>query len=140
MFRRVSQLSVWRFPLTKINGLAFQHIISLRLVRFLSLHFSHSKFWIGAHLLLAEGLRDQQSVLHLLFSLHTIWSCQFDKMAEKSTRRRTYSSTSHDVADHFYAINERPVDDISLDFFYKPHTITLLTILTSSLLYSAFTR
>ena len=55
-------------------------------------------------------------------------------------RPRTYSSTSPDVADHFYAINERPVDDISLEFFYKPHTITLLTIFTSALLYSAFTR
>nr|CAG4634762.1 EOG090X05CZ [Alona affinis] len=58
----------------------------------------------------------------------------------ETNRKRTYSATSPDVADHFYAINERPVDDISLDFFYKPHTITLLTFLTAILLYSAFTR
>jgi len=58
----------------------------------------------------------------------------------ESQAKRTYLSTSPNVADHFYAINERPVDDISLDFFYKPHTITLLTCLTSVLLYSAFTR
>jgi len=61
------------------------------------------------------------------------------KMAP-SARKRTYSSTAPDVADHFYAINERSVDDISLDFFYKPHTITLLSLCTGALLYSAFTR
>ncbi|CAL1541969.1 unnamed protein product [Lymnaea stagnalis] len=37
-------------------------------------------------------------------------------------------------------INERSVDDISLDFFYKPHTITLLLTCISGLLYFAFTR
>ncbi|KAK3754742.1 hypothetical protein RRG08_019902 [Elysia crispata] len=37
-------------------------------------------------------------------------------------------------------INERSVDDISLDFFYKPHTITLLITCISGLLYFAFTR
>ncbi|KAK0055594.1 phosphatidylserine synthase 1, partial [Biomphalaria pfeifferi] len=37
-------------------------------------------------------------------------------------------------------INERSVDDISLDFFYKPHTITLLVTCISGLLYFAFTR
>lgn len=62
-----------------------------------------------------------------------------DNMAERS-RKRTYSELDPDVADHFYAINERPVDDISLEFFYKPHTITLLTLCTTALLYSAFTR
>ncbi len=61
-------------------------------------------------------------------------------MVAASGRKRTYSSVSHNAEDHFYAINERPVDDISLDFFYKPHTITLLTTLSSVLLYSAFTR
>ena len=59
-------------------------------------------------------------------------------------RKRTYSSISHDAEDHCddinININERPVDDISIDFFYKPHTITLLTIVSSALLYSAFTR
>lgn len=25
-------------------------------------------------------------------------------------------------------VNERPVDDISLELFYKPHTITLLAV------------
>nr|CAG4647871.1 EOG090X05CZ [Moina brachiata]SVE92985.1 EOG090X05CZ [Moina brachiata] len=56
------------------------------------------------------------------------------------SRRRTYSTVSQDGTDHFYVINERPVDDISMDLFYKPHTLTLLTILTSGLLLLAFTR
>ncbi|XP_041360451.1 phosphatidylserine synthase-like [Gigantopelta aegis] len=37
-------------------------------------------------------------------------------------------------------INERSVDDISLEFFYKPHTITLLAASILGLLYSVFTR
>lgn len=44
------------------------------------------------------------------------------------------------VYDNFYTINERPVDDISLQFFYKPHTITLLSVSVGFLLYFAFTR
>ena len=51
-------------------------------------------------------------------------------------RRRDY----YDINSHFYAINERPVDDISLDFFYRPHTISLLTISIGGVLYTAFTR
>lgn len=47
---------------------------------------------------------------------------------------------NYDINDHFYAINERPVDDISLEFFYKPHTISLLTISIFAVFYSAFTR
>lgn len=42
--------------------------------------------------------------------------------------------------DSFSSINERPVDDISLEFFYKPHTITLLLISIGAVIYSAFTR
>ncbi|KAK5855086.1 hypothetical protein PBY51_005222 [Eleginops maclovinus] len=41
---------------------------------------------------------------------------------------------------HFRMINEQQVDDICLDFFYKPHTITLLTVTVLSLMYFAFTR
>ncbi len=49
--------------------------------------------------------------------------------------RRKASTT-----DHFAAINEKPVDDISLQFFYKPHTVTLLTCAILLILYTAFTR
>lgn len=50
------------------------------------------------------------------------------------------TSRSSQKPDLFGSINERPVDDISLDFFYKPHTITLLTVSIVVLLYFAFTR
>lgn len=42
--------------------------------------------------------------------------------------------------DSFPNINERPVDDISIEFFYKPHSITLLLIAIGAVIYSAFTR
>ncbi|KAJ8321797.1 hypothetical protein KUTeg_000268, partial [Tegillarca granosa] len=42
--------------------------------------------------------------------------------------------------EHFRFINEKGVDGISLEFFYKPHTITLLTVSVIGLLYTAFTR
>lgn len=45
-----------------------------------------------------------------------------------------------DINHHFYAINERPVDDISVEFFYKPHTITLLGVSFFVVFYLAFTR
>lgn len=44
------------------------------------------------------------------------------------------------IMDHFAVINERPVDDISLEFFYKPHTLTLLICAILLLVYTAFTR
>ena len=40
----------------------------------------------------------------------------------------------------FDDINDRPVDDISLEFFYKPHTISLLLACIFGLMYIAFTR
>lgn len=42
--------------------------------------------------------------------------------------------------DPFISVNERPVDDISLDFFYKPHTVTLLAVSIVSMMYFAFVR
>lgn len=40
----------------------------------------------------------------------------------------------------FSEINERVVDDITLEFFYKPHTITLLLVSIFVVIYIAFTR
>ena len=54
-------------------------------------------------------------------------------------RSRT-TSTSSDFSEYFHEINERQVDDISIEFFYKPHTITLLLLSVGSILYVAFTR
>lgn len=42
--------------------------------------------------------------------------------------------------ENFVAINERQVDDINLDIFYKPHTITLLAVSIAVVIYSAFIR
>lgn len=42
--------------------------------------------------------------------------------------------------DPFLSVNERPVDDISLDLFYKPHTVTLLAVSIISMMYFAFVR
>ncbi|XP_023323852.1 phosphatidylserine synthase 1 [Eurytemora carolleeae] len=54
-------------------------------------------------------------------------------------RKRTQTEGS-DASDHFVSVNERPVDDISLEFFYKPHTITLLVACISGITYTAFAR
>ena len=40
----------------------------------------------------------------------------------------------------FDEINDRPVDDISLEFFYKPHTISLLLGCIFGMTYIAFTK
>ena len=37
-------------------------------------------------------------------------------------------------------MNERPVDDISLEFFYKPHTLTVLAVSIFAVMYFAFVR
>uniref|UniRef100_A0A8C4HL25 Phosphatidylserine synthase n=1 Tax=Dicentrarchus labrax TaxID=13489 RepID=A0A8C4HL25_DICLA len=54
--------------------------------------------------------------------------------------RRGSGKEDVDYKLHFRMINEQQVDDICLDFFYKPHTITLLTFTVLSLMYFAFTR
>ena len=41
---------------------------------------------------------------------------------------------------HFRMINEQQVEDITLEFFYRPHTITLLSLTVLSLMAFAFTR
>lgn len=63
----------------------------------------------------------------------------------KDTKERTMSGSSttlynNEYMDAFSSINERPVDDISLEFFYKPHTITLLAVSIASVIYTAFVR
>ena len=55
---------------------------------------------------------------------------------------RTFSNCSDESEKiaHFRDANEHEVDDISISFFYKPHTITLLGITVAGLLYFALTR
>uniref|UniRef100_A0A673JWN0 Uncharacterized protein n=1 Tax=Sinocyclocheilus rhinocerous TaxID=307959 RepID=A0A673JWN0_9TELE len=53
---------------------------------------------------------------------------------------RTLSKDDVNYRMHFRMINEQQVEDITIDFFYKPHTISLLTCTVLSLMYFAFTR
>nr|XP_006823665.1 PREDICTED: phosphatidylserine synthase 1-like [Saccoglossus kowalevskii] len=54
--------------------------------------------------------------------------------------RKGQKNTTAEISDHFSLINEQQVDDITLEFFYKPHTLTLLLIVVLTALYFAFTR
>ena len=53
---------------------------------------------------------------------------------------RTLSKVDVNYRMHFRMINEQQVEDITIDFFYRPHTITLLSFTIVSLMYFAFTR
>ncbi|XP_055380751.1 phosphatidylserine synthase isoform X2 [Condylostylus longicornis] len=50
------------------------------------------------------------------------------------------SSSMSQTTDNWMIVNERPVDDISLDFFYKPHTITLFAVSIVGVMYFAWIR
>lgn len=70
----------------------------------------------------------------------TMTSPQEERQQTSSSSSSAASLSVRDINHHFYAINERPVDDISLEFFYKPHTITLLVTAFFAVFYTAFTR
>ncbi|XP_071231223.1 phosphatidylserine synthase 1-like isoform X2 [Salvelinus alpinus] len=53
---------------------------------------------------------------------------------------RTLSKDDVNYMLHFRMINEQQVEDISIDVFYKPHTLTLLTFTVASLIYFVFSR
>lgn len=44
------------------------------------------------------------------------------------------------VTASFLSMNERAVEDMTLNFFYKPHTISLLFGSIAAAMYFAFTR
>ena len=58
----------------------------------------------------------------------------------RKTMAKHQQDHDDDINNMFYAINERPVDEISLEFFYKPHTITLLITSIFAVFYTAFAR
>lgn len=58
-----------------------------------------------------------------------------DNIGDSKTGKRSRSPT-----DPFVSVNERAVDDISLDFFYRPHTVTLLAVSIIGVMYFAFVR
>ncbi|KNC80805.1 hypothetical protein SARC_06842 [Sphaeroforma arctica JP610] len=57
-------------------------------------------------------------------------------LQDESSQNPGCSSPSSNKYQH--ASNEQYVDDITLEFFYKPHTITLLILIMFFLIYSAF--
>uniref|UniRef100_A0A336LUN2 Phosphatidylserine synthase n=1 Tax=Culicoides sonorensis TaxID=179676 RepID=A0A336LUN2_CULSO len=53
------------------------------------------------------------------------------------------SRSVHDAEERreaFERVNEKPVDEISIELFYKPHTITLLAVSIIGVMYFAFVR
>lgn len=61
-------------------------------------------------------------------------------MASVYSGAHTLSKDDVNYRMHFRMINEQQVEDITIEFFYRPHTITLLTCTVLSLMYFAFTR
>lgn len=61
-------------------------------------------------------------------------------MASVYSGSHTLSKDDVNYRMHFRMINEQQVEDITIEFFYRPHTITLLTCTVLSLMYFAFTR
>ncbi|CAB3402981.1 unnamed protein product [Caenorhabditis bovis] len=57
-----------------------------------------------------------------------------------STDKRLKNKRYNEILEkqHFDMINERIVDDVSMEVFYKPHSITLLLVLSIGLFYKAF--
>jgi hypothetical protein len=67
----------------------------------------------------------------------------FSKYDDDQNLLDSYGGEGHRLrsgTDSFPNINERPVEDISIEFFYKPHTITLLLISICAVIYFAFVR
>ncbi|KAF3839839.1 hypothetical protein F7725_018556 [Dissostichus mawsoni] len=61
-------------------------------------------------------------------------------MAPVYSGSHTLSKDDVNYRKHFRMINEQQVEDITIEFFYRPHTITLLTCTVLSLMYFAFAR
>lgn len=51
-----------------------------------------------------------------------------------------HSNVQFTANNSFLAMNSRDVEDVTLNFFYKPHTITLLFCSIFAAMYFAFTR
>ncbi|CAL2049218.1 unnamed protein product [Caenorhabditis brenneri] len=61
----------------------------------------------------------------------------YDDESEKRVRR--IKSRRQLERTHFQMVNERVVEDITVDFLYKPHTLTILGLLVVFIGYKAFT-
>ena len=77
--------------------------------------------------------------MEIMHSIETLL-CFCKKFHFQMTRRKRFHTEGSDASDHYKSINERPVDDISLEFFYQPHTITTMLVTVIALTYAAFAR
>ncbi|KAJ1345518.1 hypothetical protein KIN20_000072 [Parelaphostrongylus tenuis] len=58
-----------------------------------------------------------------------------EKISERTVRRRSRKELERI---HFQMVNDRVVEDITLDVLYKPHTLTILACFCAFVLYKAF--
>ncbi|XP_022101472.1 phosphatidylserine synthase 1-like [Acanthaster planci] len=61
-------------------------------------------------------------------------------MCNMAVTKRNHRRSASEISDHFRFINEQSVEDITLEFFYKPHTLTLLVGALAATIYFAFTK
>ncbi|PIC16295.1 hypothetical protein B9Z55_022949 [Caenorhabditis nigoni] len=64
---------------------------------------------------------------------------ELDEEDESERRVRRNKSRRQLERTHFQMVNERVVEDITVDFLYKPHTLTILGLLVVFISYKAFT-
>lgn len=60
------------------------------------------------------------------------------KVIRNYFRKKKHLSSTDVERIHYRFVNDRVVNDITLEVLYKPHTITLLVLLCGFLLYKAF--
>jgi hypothetical protein len=62
------------------------------------------------------------------------------KSEDPVTPTTPHATPTSDFRESFLAMNERAVEEISLNFFYRPHTISLLFASIIAASYFAFVR
>lgn len=74
------------------------------------------------------------------FNIHednTLERNKIDKLEENERLSKKKCATEIERF-HFCLVNEKVVNDITLEALYKPHTLTVLALLCAYLLYKAF--
>lgn len=96
---------------------------------------------------LDEEIRTPINVVFIIAWVRSV-TMQPDSRAQRSksedpiphSHQSSSPGASKDYVASFQAMNERAVEDMTLNFFYRPHTISLLIICTAAAMYFAFTR
>jgi len=68
------------------------------------------------------------------------WSTPRRNHAAKGQGQTNQYAATEIKSGEFTAVNEKPVDEVSLNFFYEPRTLTLLFLAIVALIYIAFNR